>query len=314
MNRYKDVELREGLANAILERMDKDDRILIMNADLGASMKTGAIEKKYPDRAIEVGIAEQNMASMAGGLSSYGYIPFIYSFAPFVTRRVADQIAVSIAYAHQNVKIVGTDPGITAELNGGTHMAFEDVAILRAIPNAVIFEPSDTLELVTALDQIIDYNGLVYIRTGRKVTPALHTDDYKCDLTAIDVLKEGSDVTIAASGMMVAESIEAAKILEEKGIKAEVLNVHTVKPLDVDTLVKSVKKTGAIVTCENHNVMGGLRSAVAETLMENYPVPLESVGVKEQLGEVGKLAYLKKAFNMTKEDIVDAVLKVITRK
>ncbi len=314
MNRFKDVELREGLANALLERMATDDRILIMNADLGASMKTGEIEKTYPDRAIEVGIAEQNMASMAGGLSSYGYIPFIYSFAPFVTRRVADQIAVSIAYAHQNVKIVGTDPGITAELNGGTHMAFEDVAILRSLPNAVIFEPSDTLELVTAMDQIIAYDGLVYIRTGRKVTPALHDDSYKCDLFAIDVLKEGTDVTIAATGMMVNEALEAGKILEEKGIQAEVLNIHTVKPLDVDTLIKSVKKTGAIVTCENHNVMGGLRSAVAEALVENYPVPLESVGVKEKLGEVGKLSYLKKAFNMTAEDIVKATEKVIGRK
>ncbi len=314
MNRFKDVELREGLANALLEKMATDDRILIMNADLGASMKTGAIEKAYPERAIEVGIAEQNMASMAGGLASYGFIPFMYSFAPFVTRRVADQIAVSITYAKQNVKIVGTDPGITAELNGGTHMAFEDIAMIRSMPDAIIFEPSDTLELVTAIDQIIDYDGLVYIRTGRKVTPALHNDSYKCDLTKIDLLKEGTDVTIAASGMMVAEAVEAAKILGECGINAEILNVHTVKPLDVDTLVKSVKKTGAIVTCENHNVMGGLRSAVAEALAENCPTPLESIGVKEKLGEVGKLAYLKQAFNMTKEDIVEAVKKVLLRK
>ncbi len=314
MNRYKDVELREGLANALLERMATNDKLVIMNADLGASMKTTAIEKAYPDRAIEVGIAEQNMASMAGGLSSYGYVPFMYSFAPFVTRRVADQIAVSMAYAHQNVKIVGTDPGITAEVNGGTHMAFEDVAIMRAIPGTVIFEPSDTLELVTAIDQIINYDGIVYIRTGRKVTPALHDDNYQCDLMAIDVLKEGADVTLAASGMMVAEAVAAAKILGEKGINAEVLNIHTVKPLDVDTLVASAKKTGAIVTCENHNVMGGLRSAVSEALAENYPIPLESVGVKEQFGEVGKLAYLKQAFHMTAADIVAAAEKVIKRK
>ncbi len=314
MNRYKDVELREGLANALLEKMATDERILIMNADLGASMKTGAIEKAYPERAIEVGIAEQNMASMAGGLSSYGYIPFIYSFAPFVTRRVADQIAVSITYAKQNVKIVGTDPGITAELNGGTHMAFEDIAMIRSLPNAIIFEPSDTLELVTAIDQIIDYNGLVYIRTGRKVTPALHDDNYMCDLTKIDILKEGKDVTIAASGMMVAEAVEAAKILGENGINAEILNVHTVKPLDIDTLLNSVKKTGAIVTCENHNVMGGLRSAIAEALAENCPTPLESIGIKEKLGEVGKLSYLKQAFNMTKDDIILAVEKVLKRK
>lgn len=313
-NKYEKTELRKMLAALLDERMAKDNRVVVLDADLGASMGTMYLREKYPDRMIECGIAEQNMTSLAAGLSSYGYIPFVFSFAPFVSRRVADQIAVSIAYNKEKVVIVGTSPGITAELNGGTHMTFEDVAMMRSFPDVLIFEPSDSIELATAFDQIIDYPGMVYLRMDRKVLPALHSDDYKAVIGKVDVIKEGSDVTLFASGIEVAEAYAAAEILEKDGISAEVVNVHTIKPLDVEGVVASVKKTGCAVTCENHSVYGGLRSAITEALAENYPAPVEAIGNHDRLGEVGKVPYLKQVYHLTAADIAEKAKKAISRK
>ncbi len=313
-NKYENIELRKTLASLLDERMAKDNRVVILDADLAASMGTMYLREKYPDRIIECGIAEQNMTSLAAGLSSYGYIPFIFSFAPFVSRRVADQIAVSVAYNKEKVVIVGTSPGITAELNGGTHMTFEDIAMLRSFPDVLIFEPSDSIELATAFDQIIDYPGMVYLRMERKVLPALHNDDYKAVIGKVDVIKEGKDVTLFASGIEVVEAYAAAGFLAEEGIDAEVVNVHTIKPLDVEGIVKSVRKTGCAVTCENHSVYGGLRSAVTEALAENYPAPVEAIGNYDKLGEVGKTPYLKEVYHLTAKDIVEKAKKAISRK
>lgn len=310
----KNTEMRVALATLIEEKMAVDDRVVIMNADLGASMSTGKITARFPERSIQVGIAEQNMASIAGGMSAYGCIPFIYSFAPFVTRRIFDQIMVSMAYAKQNVKIVGTDPGVVATLNGGTHMTFEDVALMRSVPEAVVFEPADAATLVGCFDQIMNYDGIVYIRLFRKVAPVVHGENYKPDLFTADVVKEGSDVTVFASGIMVEEALKAAEILKRDGISAEVIDVHTVKPLDEKTVISSVKKTGAAVTAENHSVMGGLRSAISECFAENFPAPLESVGVVERLGEVGSLSYLKESFGLTAANIAEKAKKAVSRK
>ncbi|MBQ2862310.1 MAG: class I tRNA ligase family protein, partial [Oscillospiraceae bacterium] len=210
--------MREAFGNTIAELMRKDERICVLDADLANCNGTAGLRKEFPERAFDVGIAEQNMASVAAGLSSYGFIPFISSFTPFATRRICDQIAISIAYAKQNVKIVGSDPGISAQLNGGTHMSMEDIGVLRSIPTMVIFEPVDNEQMIQALPQIVDYNGPVYIRMFRKECPEVFGKDYKFDLFKADKIKEGKDVTIFASGIMVKTSLDAAEKLKAEGI------------------------------------------------------------------------------------------------
>lgn len=306
------IEMRKVFADYMEKAMEDNQKLMVIDADLAKANGTFDLRKKFPKRAIDVGIAEQNMASMAGGLSSYGFIPFISTFGPFATRRICDQIMISIAYAKQNVKILGTDPGISAEFNGGTHMPFEDIGVLRSIPDMVIYEATDSRELQKALPQIIDHYGPVYIRMVRKSCDLVHeNDDFEFDLFKAEKMTEGSDVTICASGMMVRTALDAAEALKAEGINAEVLNFHTVKPLDKETLLESVKKTNCVVCAENHNVIGGLFSAVAETLVQEYPVKMEAVGVKDQFGEVGKIDYLRDRFNLNVEDIVKAAKKVI---
>ena len=308
------MEMRELFSNEIEKIMNENDNIVILNADLAKPNGFGNLQKKYPEKVINVGIAEQNMACIAAGMSSYGYIPFICTFTPFASRRICDQIAISICYAKQNVKIIGTDPGISAEYNGGTHMSMEDIGVLRSIPNMVIFEPVDNNQLKNLLPQIIDYKGPVYIRMFRKTTPDIFNEDEKFNLFKSRVIKSGEDVSIFCSGIMVSEVLEANKELEKLGINAEIINVHTIKPLDEETVINSAKKTKAVVTAENHNIIGGLRSAVAETLSENCPVPLRSIGVRDTFGQVGKMPFLKETYNMTSEDIVNAVLSVLKMK
>lgn len=309
------AELRVILKEWLAETMAKDERVMVIDADLAKASGTFALREQFPDRAIDVGIAEANMASVAAGLSSYGFIPFITTFAPFATRRICDQLMLSVAYAKQNVKIVGTDPGISAELNGGTHMGNEDIATIRAIPDMVIVEPVDENQLIAALPQILNHYGPVYLRLFRKaITPVFTSSDYKFDLFKADTYKQGKDVSIFASGIMMQESVDALKLLEAEGIDAELINIHTIKPIDADAILKSVKKTGCAVTAENHSIIGGLRSAVCEVLCENYPVPVRSVGVLDRFGEVGKLNYLKPEFKMTAEDIVKVAKEAISAK
>jgi len=308
------MEMRAVFSSELDRLMESDERIVVIDSDLAKANGTLFLRDKYPERAFDVGVAEQNMASVAAGLSSYGFIPFITSFCPFATRRICDQIAISIAYAKQNVKIVGSDPGVSAELNGGTHMSLEDIGVLRSIPSMVIFEPVDAVQLKKAMPKIVEYDGPVYLRLFRKAQPQIFNDDYEFDLFKADVIKEGTDVTIAASGIMVGESLKAEEILRQKGINAEIINVHTIKPIDSDTILKSVAKTGCIVTAENHNIIGGLRSAVAEVICEKCQVPLRSVGVEDIFGEVGKLEELKAKFGLTAENIVSKTLEAIEAK
>jgi len=309
------VEMRVALVSEIEKIMEKDDRIVFIDADLGKAGSTMKLREKFPERALDVGVAEQNMASVAAGLSSYGFIPFISSFTSFASRRIADQIAISISYAGSNVKIIGLDPGISAELNGGTHMSFEDVGIIRSIPGTVIFEPVDVIQLVKALPQIVDYKGMIYIRLFRKTTPKVFNDNYKFDLFKADVLKEGNDVSIFATGITVSESIKAVEILKKKGIDAELINVHTLKPIDKETIVSSIKKTKAVVTCENHNIIGGLRSAIAEVMTEEYLcAPFKYIGVHDCFGEVGRYDYLIKKYKLSADDIVEKTLEAVSAK
>ncbi|MDA8125055.1 MAG: transketolase family protein [Deltaproteobacteria bacterium] len=307
-------EMRAVFGQGLEQLMAADDRIVLVDADLGRANGTLGIKEKFPDRAFNVGVAEQNMASIAAGLASYGFIPFINSFAAFASRRICDQITISIAYAKRNVKIVGTDPGIAAELNGCTHMAMEDIGVLRSIPGLVIFEPTDARQIAKALPAIAAYDGPVYIRLFRKVAPQVFGEDYVFSLFEADFLREGSDITLFATGFMVAAALKAAEQLAEQGISAEVINPHTIKPLDAETVLTSVRKTGAAVTCENHNIIGGLRSAVAEVVTESCPVPLLSVGVPDHFGKVSKLAYLQENLKMMPGDIVERALACLDLK
>jgi transketolase len=308
------MEMRQVFAEVLDKLMEKNEKIVVIDADLARANGTLPLKEKYPERAFDVGIAEQNMAAVAAGMAAYGFIPFIGSFTPFATRRICDQITISIAYAKRNVKIIGSDPGISAELNGGTHMSMEDIGVIRSISGIVIFEPVDAVQFAKALPVIAEYDGPVYIRMFRKAAPIIFKDDYEFDLFKADMIREGKDVTLFATGIMVEESLKAAEMLKVEGIAAEIINIHTIKPIDREAVVKSAKKTGAVVTCENHNVIGGLKSAVAEVLSEEYPVPIKAIGVQDHFGEVAKMDYLKKKYHMTAEDIVKAAKAAIAMK
>jgi len=309
------MEMRKVLNAELKKLMEKDERIVILESDLANANGTLDIRHTYPDRVFEAGIAEQHMVSMAAGMASYGYIPFCGSFTPFATRRACDQIAVSVCYAQMNVKIMGTDEGIAAEVNGATHMSFEDIAVVRAIPNLMIFSPADNEELRQALPAIAAHEGPVYIRMQRKIVQDIHTSDYKFDLFKIDTVKEGTDVSIfSMGGILPAEVLKAVELLEAEGISAEFINVHTLKPLDEEGVLASLRKTGCAVTCDNHNVIGGLGGAIAELTAKVMPVPVEMVGVQDRFGEVGYMPYLKQALHLSAEDIVAAAKRAISRK
>ena len=307
------MEMRQAYAECIRELMLKDRRVVLLDADLSRASGTLALHKEFPEQTLDCGIAEQNMASVAAGLESYGYKPWIESFAVFASRRILDQITISIAYAGRNVKIVGTDPGIGAELNGGTHMAITDLNALRGVPGMVVFEPVDERQLRAAMPVLNDYEGPVYVRLFRKALPDSFPEDYQFDLFKADVLRKGTDVTVFATGIMVKEALDAAEMLSKEGISAEVINIHTLKPIDREAVLRSVKKTGCAVTAENHNVIGGLHSAVLEAL-EEEKIPVTKVGFMDRFGEVGKIPYLREAFGLTAEEIVKKARRAIELK
>ncbi|MGN0771953.1 MAG: transketolase family protein [Christensenellales bacterium] len=309
-----DIEMRVVLAQELKKMMENDPKVVVIDADLAKASGTWGLRKDFPDRAIDVGIAEQNMVSIASGMASYGYKPFITSFTPFVSRRVCDQITLSSCYAKQPITIIGTDPGICAEINGGTHMGMEDIGVLRSIADIVIFEPVDAIQLRQALPVIANLGKTIYIRLFRKKIDDVFSDDYKFDLFKTDTIKEGKDVTIFCTGIMVQETVKAIELLEKEGIDAEIVNVHTIKPIDKEGVIKSVAKTGCAVTAENHNIIGGLFSAVSEVLTSNMPVPVLPVGVPDTFGEVGKMPYLKQIYKMTAQDIVDKAKQAIELK
>lgn len=308
------MEMRKVLASELEKLMTENENIVLIDTDLSKPNGLAGLRDKFPDRAMDIGIAEQNMASIAAGMSSYGFIPFISTFTPFATRRICDQVAISCAYAKQNVKIIGSDPGISAEFNGGTHMSLEDIGVLRSIPGVVIFEPVDATQLKKALPQIVNYNGVVYIRTFRKEIADVFDENYEFDLFKASKLQAGNDLSIFCSGIMVQETLKANEILKEKGINADIINIHTIKPIDREAVLESARKTGAVLTVENHNLIGGLKSAVAEVLIEELPVPLRAIGVNDVFGQVGKMPYLKEVYKMRAEDIVDKAMEVIKLK
>lgn len=307
-------EMRQVYCESLIELGAKDNRICVMEADLMLASGTGKFKETYPERFIDVGVAEANLIGVAAGLAAMGKVPFVNTFSPFATRRCYDQIVISVAYSKLNVKIVGTDPGLTAELNGGTHMGLEDIALMRAIPDMVVFEPVDANMLKAAMPELVKYNGAIYTRLHRKFNRNLYEEFTEFNLFKSIQLAEGEDVTIIASGIMVEESLKAKELLAEKGISARVINIYTIKPIDKEAIIKAAKETGAIVTAENHFITGGLGSAVTEVVCDYCPVPVKRIGINEHFGEVGKLDYLMKRFNMTAQDIANAAIEAIKAK
>jgi len=308
------TEMRAVYCNTLMDLAATDPRICILDADLVGSSGTKPFFKAFPDRAFDCGIQEANMIGVAAGLASAGMVPFAHSFGPFATRRVADQIFISCAYSRQNVRILGTDPGVTAAYNGGTHMPFEDMATLMGIPQITLVEPTDTVQLEWLIRELANAEGVFYIRMLRKLATGVFEPGSTFELGKMPVLKDGTDVCIVASGLMVAESLKATAVLEEQGISCAVLNAFTWKPMDDAALAAFSKKCGCFVTAENHNVIGGLGSAVAAGLAKNAPAPVEMVGIYDTFGEVGTEDFLRQRFNLTPEAVVDAAKRAIARK
>ena len=308
------VEMRSVFCDTLMELAGQNRDIMVLDADLMGAMGTKPFAKAFPEQTVDCGIQEANMMGVAAGLSAAGKIPFAHTFAPFATRRACDQIFVSGAYAKLNVKIVGSDPGITAALNGGTHMPFEDMGIMRGIPTMTVVEPTDIVMLKDLLPQIADTYGMFYMRLVRKEVRKVYDEGSHFTIGKAAHLRDGSDVTIIASGYCVAEALDAARALQTQGVNARVLNMFTWKPLDEDAVLRAACETGAIVTAENHNVINGLGSAVSELLAKRHPAPVEMVGVQDEFGEVGPVSYLRERFGLTGADIAAAVRRALARK
>ncbi len=308
------VEMRAVYVNTLLELAREDKRICVLDADLVGSSGVKPFFKEFPDRAIDCGIQENNMIGTAAGLSAAGMVPFAHSFGPFASRRCVDQIFISCCYPKLNVRILGSDPGVTAAYNGGTHMPFEDMGALMAIPQITLVEPCDTVQLEWLIRELQDAYGVFYIRMLRKLAVGIYEKGSTFELGKIAALRDGADVCIVASGIMVGEALKAAEALAAQGVSAAVLNAFTWKPMDDETLAAYSKKCGCFVTAENHNVIGGLGSAVASSLSKTAPAPVEMVGIYDSFGEVGTEAFLRERFNLTADAIVRAAKKAVARK
>ena len=298
------IATREAYGNALAEFGDRYD-FVVLDADLAAATKTGTFKKKFPNRFFDCGIAEGNMMSVAAGIATTGKTVFASSFAMFAAGRAFEQVRNSIGYPHLNVKIGATHAGITVGEDGATHQCLEDIALMRSIPGMTVINPADATEARAAVEAALQINGPMYLRFGRLAVPVLFDkDSYKFELGKGVQLTEGQDVTIVATGIMVGMALEAAKVLANEGISARVINIHTIKPLDKEIILNAAKETGAMVTAEEHNVIGGLGSAVAETLCEGCPVPMLRLGVEDAFGHSGKVPPLLTMYGLTVENLV----------
>lgn len=314
-NGEKDRNFKEVLGEWIPVIADKDDKVVYLDADLANCIGMGKFIKEHPDRGFDCGIAEANMIGIAAGLSSAGFKPIVHSFGPFASRRCFDQVFLSVGYAGNSVTILGTDAGVCATMNGGTHMPFEDMALYRAIPGAHVFDMTDTVLLKDVLRQCVDIPGVKYIRLGRKQNYKMYAEGSTFEIGKGVVTKAlGEDVAIFACGIMVAKAMEAAGRLAAEGIRATVVDLFTVKPLDEALVIDLARRTGAVVTAENHNKIGGLYSAVADVLCRACPVPTEYVAVEDSFGEVGPQDYLEQRFGLTTEKIVEKAKAAVKRK
>ena len=299
MSEVKKIATRESYGNALVELGKEHEDLVVLDADLAEATKTGMFKKAFPERHIDCGIAECNMIGVAAGIAATGKVPFASSFAMFAAGRAFDQLRNTVGYPHLNVKI------------GATHQCNEDIALMRTIPGMTIINPCDDIEAKQAVKAAYEMEGPVYLRFGRLATPIINSEDYKFEIGKGVKLKEGTDVTIVATGLMVAASLEAAKNLEADGINAEVINIHTIKPLDEDIIVESAKKTGKVITVEEHSIIGGLGSAVCDCLSAKYPVSVSKIGVEDVYGHSGPAVELLKEFGLDAEGIYNKIKKIM---
>ena len=305
-------EQRTVFYETLDQLMNDCDKIVALEADLGGASGSVKLRKTHPRQFIECGIMEANMVGVAAGMSMRGFIPFIHSFAPFVSRRVGDQLFLAGAYSHNTINIYASDPGVCAAQNGGTHTAFEDISLMRAIPEVMVFDPADGVQLEWLIRELVPLQGVHYIRTTRKNIAPIYAPGSTFEIGHGNILKTGADVLLVAMGSVLEDALKAAERLEEMGISAEVIDMFTVKPLDRDLILSEIEGKKLIVSCENHSVIGGLGSAIAEVLAE-LPVhaPLRRVGVRDAFGQVGSLQYLKQAYGLTSENIVNTVKQAL---
>jgi len=310
----KGIATREAYGNALAE-IGGDPRIVVLDADLSKSTKTDVFKKKYPERFVNMGIAESNMMAVAAGIASCGKIVFASTFAMFAAGRAFEQVRNSICYPALNVKIGATHAGLTVGEDGASHQSIEDIALMRSVPNMTVISPADGVEARFATIAAAKIDGPVYLRFSRMVSPVIFDEStYKFEVGKGVTVTEGTDVTIIATGYMVSEAINAVEQLKNDGISARLINIHTIKPIDKDIIINAARETGAIVTCEEHNIFGGLGSAVAEVLVENCPVPVRMVGVQDKFGKSGKAQEVMKLYGLTAENIVVKAKEVIAMK
>ncbi|HHW32118.1 MAG TPA: transketolase family protein [Clostridiaceae bacterium] len=310
----KMIATREAYGNALAE-FGSDNRIVVLDADLSKSTKTDTFKKKYPERFFNMGIAEGNMMAVAAGLSTCGKIVFASTFAIFAAERGCEQIRNSICYPKLNVKVAATHAGISVGEDGASHQAVEDIGIMRSLANMTVICPADAVSTRHAVKAAIEYNGPVYLRLGRLATPVIYDENnFKFEIGKGITIADGTDVTIIATGLMVQYATEAKDILAKEGISARVIDIHTIKPIDKELIIKAAKETGAIVTAEEHNIIGGLGSAVAEVVVENYPVPVKRVGIQDKYGKSGKPNLLLELYGLTAANIAEKAKEAIDAK
>lgn len=308
MSDVKKVATREGYGKALVELGKEHEDVVVLDADLAAATKTGMFKKEFPDRFIDCGIAEGNMMGVAAGLAAAGKVPFASSFAMFAAGRAFEQVRNSIGYPHLNVKIGASHAGISVGEDGATHQCNEDIALMRTIPGMIIINPSDEVEAKEAVKAAYEIDGPVYMRFGRLAVPVINDrPDYKFELGKGVVLREGKDVAVIATGLCVNSALEAAEKLAEDGIQAKVINIHTIKPLDEELVVAAAKETGKVVTVEEHSVIGGLGSAVCETLCEKYPTSVLKIGVKDVFGESGPAVKLLEKYKLDGQGVYEQI-------
>lgn len=308
----KKIATRESYGNALAELGDKYENLYVLDADLAAATKTGVFKKKFPERFFDCGIAEANMMGVAAGLAATGKIPFASTFAMFAAGRAFEIVRNSIGYPHLNVKIGATHAGISVGEDGATHQCCEDIALMRTIPGMTVINPADDVEARAAVEAAILHDGPVYMRFGRLAVPVFNDEaTYKFQLGKGVKLREGKDISIVASGLMVAEAIEAAEILKAQGVDAEVINIHTIKPIDADLIVETASKTGKVLTVEEHNIIGGLGSAVCDVLAERCPTKVVKIGVNDEFGHSGPAADLLKEFGLCADNIVKTAVDFV---
>ncbi|PWC15968.1 transketolase family protein [Brenneria corticis] len=305
------IEMRKVYANTVREQIERETPIIALEADLMSSMAMDGVHKDYPRHVINCGIMEANVIGVAAGLSLTGRTPFVHTFTAFASRRCFDQLFMSVDYQRNNVKVIASDAGVSACHNGGTHMSFEDMGVVRGLAHSIVLEVTDAVMFRDILLQLMDLRGFYWVRTIRKQATKIYEEGSRFTIGKANLLRDGGDVTLIANGIMVAEALKAAEMLAQRNISAAVIDMFTLKPIDRDIIRSYAQKTGRIVTCENHSIHNGLGSAVAEVLVENCPVPMRRVGVKERYGQVGTQDFLQQEYGLTAEHILAAATQLL---